>query len=61
MYTCIYIYSPILLKTVVEICQDNFFRHMLPSDIFHNLMTALHPQTSPQFFIMLLFYQAGLY
>ena len=40
---------------IVEICQDNFFLHMLPN-IFHNLMTALHPQPSPQFFIMLLFY-----
>ena len=41
---------------VVEICQDSFFLDMLPSDIFQNLMTALCPQTSPQFFIMFLFY-----
>ena len=44
----------IFLKMVVETCQDNFFLHMLPGDIFQNLMTVLHPQTSPQFFIMLL-------
>ena len=41
---------------VVEIFQDNFFLPMLPNDIFQNLLTALRPQPSPQFFMMLLFY-----
>ena len=41
---------------VVEICQDNFLLHMLPNNISQNLMTALRPQPTPQFFIMLLFY-----
>ena len=41
---------------VVEIFQDNFFLPMLPNDIFQDLMKALHPQSSPQFFMMLLFY-----
>ena len=40
---------------VVEICQDNFLLHMLPY-VFQNLMTALCPQPTPQFSIMLLFY-----
>ena len=40
---------------VVENCQDNFILYMLANDI-QNLMTALRPQPSAQFFIMLLFY-----
>ena len=41
---------------VVENCQDNFILYMLPNDIIQNLMTALRPQPSAQFFIMPLFY-----
>ena len=41
---------------MVEICEDNFFQHMLPSDIFQNLITALRRQSAPHFFIMLSFY-----
>ena len=40
----------------VEMCQDNFFLHILPGVIFQNLMTALRSQPSPQFYILLLFY-----
>ena len=46
----------IFLEMVVEIFQDNFFLPKLPNDIFQDLMKALHPQSSPQFFMMLLFY-----
>ena len=35
---------------VVEIFQGNFFLSMLAKHIFQNLMTALRPQRSPQFF-----------
>ena len=35
------LYFLILLKMVVEICQDNFFLYMLPSDIFQNLHCVL--------------------
>ena len=48
------LYFLILLKMVVEICQDIFFLDMLPSDIFQNLHCALNLHLS--IFIMLLFY-----
>ena len=36
------LYFLILLKMALEICQDNFFSDMLPSDIFQNLHCALN-------------------
>ena len=40
------LYFHILLKIVVEICQDNFFLDMLPSYIFRNLHCTLNPHLS---------------
>ena len=40
------LYFLILFKMVVEICQDNFFLDILPSDIFQNLYCGLNPHLS---------------